>query len=77
MKTVAASLGIAIYVTCPNEDCACSIDLLAPECTNDVHHDSDGALLRQIFTDDDYRFECHNVVCTMCKTEFHVHWLDR
>ena len=77
-KTVSARLDIEMFVNCPNEECDYLIDLLKEEDTNGTAHDDDGALLRQMFpkngTNSD--FECDDVVCSKCKTEFNVRELE-
>lgn len=78
VKTVAARLDIEMFVNCPNEECDYLIDLLRESDTDGVNHDDDGYLLRQMFptngSHDD--FECEEVVCSKCKTEFNVKGLE-
>lgn len=77
-ETIEAILSIEINVTCPNEDCGRYLNLLNEIDTDGTMHDDDGSLLRQVFpnhgTHDD--FECDEVVCTHCKTEFNVKGLE-
>ena len=77
-KTISATLSIQMYVECPNDECANYIDLLDESDTNGDVHNDDGALLRQMFpkhgNHDD--FECEDVVCSQCKTEFNVKELE-
>ena len=78
MKTVQARLDVEIFVHCPNEDCDYMIDLLREDETNGTMHNDDGELLRQVWprngSHDD--FECEEVVCSQCKTEFNVKGLE-
>lgn len=78
LETVAATLSVEMYVTCPNEDCNNYINLLDEKDTDGTMHDDDSALLRQMFprNGDNADFECDNVVCTDCKTEFNVKELE-
>ena len=74
MEEVAASLDISMYVDCPNEECGNYINLLEPHDTDNYDHNDCGDLLKQMFPEkgchDD--FECDEVVCSQCKTEFNV-----
>ena len=76
METVKAILSIAMNIDCP--ECGASIDLLDESETNGTYHDEEGGLLRQMFPDggDHETFECDEVVCTECKTEFNVKGLE-
>jgi hypothetical protein len=78
MKTVTARLHIEMIVSCPNDDCGNYIDLLDENDTDDVLHDDEGDLLKQMFpthgSHDD--FECDEVTCTECKTVFNVKGLE-
>lgn len=78
MKTVAATLSIDMYVTCPNDECENYINLLDPTDTDGCHHDDDSALLRQMFphNGDNSNFECEDVTCSQCKTTFNVKELE-
>jgi len=77
-STIDATLSIEVFVTCPNDDCGFYIDLLRQEDTNNVHLDDDGYVTRQIFSPsgeyDD--FECEEVTCSQCKTQFNVNGLS-
>lgn len=75
---VTARLDIEMFVDCPNEDCGYLIDLLKEEDTNQVMHDDDSYLLRQMFPShgDHDDFECEEVTCTKCKTTFNVKGLE-
>ena len=77
-QTVSAALCIEMNVTCPNEDCGYYINLLSEKETDGRLHNDDCELTRQIFpshgSHDD--FECEEVVCTQCKTEFNVKGLE-
>lgn len=77
-KTVAARLDIEMFVNCPNEDCDFLIDLLREEDTDGTAHNDEGLLLRQMFPEngDHTDFECDDVVCSKCKTEFNVRELE-
>jgi len=76
-KTVIARLDIEIFVECPNEDCENLINLLDEGDTDGTLHDEDSALIRQVFSDASYvDFECDDVVCSRCKTEFNVKELE-
>jgi len=76
-KTVIARLDVEIFVDCPNEDCENLINLLDERDTDGYNHDEEGHLIRQVFGDDDYKeFECGDVVCSKCKTEFNVKELE-
>ncbi|MFK5949867.1 MAG: hypothetical protein QM500_13980 [Methylococcales bacterium] len=76
IKTVSARLDVEIFAHCPN--CDYMIDLLNESETNGVMHNDDGGLLRQVWprngSHDD--FECEEVTCTKCKTEFNVKTLE-
>ncbi len=74
LETVEARLDIEMFVNCPNEECDFLIDLLKEDDTNQTCHDDEGALLRQMFpaNGDHDDFECEEVVCSKCKTEFNV-----
>jgi len=76
LKTVGARLDVEIFVHCP--ECNYMIDLLNERETNGVMHNDDGELLRQVWprngSHDD--FECEEVTCTECKTEFNVKTLE-
>ena len=78
MKTVGARLDVEIFVNCPNEECDYLIDLLREDDTSGTMHNDDGELLRQVWprngSHDD--FECEEVVCSKCKTEFNVKALE-
>jgi len=78
LKEVSATLDIEMFVTCPNEDCEFLIDLLREEDTNGDMHNDDGYLLRQMFPThgDHVDFECEEVVCSKCKTQFNVKGLE-
>ena len=78
IKTMAATLDIEMFVTCPNEECGYFIDLLKEKDTNGTMHDDDSYLLRQMFpSDGDHAgFECEDVTCTKCKTTFNVKGLE-
>ena len=76
-KTVMARLDVEIFVDCPNEDCENLINLMDERDTDGTSHDDDSSLLRQVFSDADYKdFECDDVVCSKCKTEFNVKELE-
>lgn len=78
LKIVSATLDIEMFVTCPNDDCGFLIDLLREDDTNGDCHNDDGYLFRQMFprqgSHDD--FECEEVTCSQCKTEFNVKGLE-
>jgi len=76
MKTVEARLGIQMFLDCP--ECGYLIDLLQEEDTDGTSHNDDGNLLRQMFPDygTNADFECDEVVCKSCKTEFNVRGLE-
>ena len=78
LETVSATLSIQIYVDCPNDECGNYIDLMSKRDTNEVDHDDDNELLRQVFytTSDWSDFECEKVTCSQCKTAFHVKSLE-
>ena len=75
-KTVEARLDIEMFVDCPG--CGDLIDLLKEEDTDGTMHNDDSDLLRQMFpkNGDNSNFECDEVVCTQCKTEFDVRGLE-
>ena len=76
-KTVTARLDIEIFVECPNEDCGSLINLLDERDTDGTAHDDEGYLIRAVFSNDAYEnFECEDVVCSKCKTEFNVKELE-
>lgn len=77
-ETVAASLDIEMFVTCPNDECGYYIDLLKERDTNNYDHNEEGNLLRQMFpaTGSHEDFECDDVTCTQCKTTFNVRTLE-
>ena len=71
LETVSATLNIEMNVDCP--ECGTYIDIMDDSQTNGDQHDDDGYLFRQMFpSSDNEDFECENVVCTDCKTEFNV-----
>ena len=76
METVSARLDVEIFAHCPK--CNFMIDLLNESETNGVMHNDDGELLRQVWprngSYDD--FECEEVTCSRCKTEFNVKTLE-
>jgi len=74
ITTVSAWLDIEIFVTCPNPECSNLIDLLSDRDTDWCNHNDDGDLLRQVFLcgGDNKNFECDDVTCTNCKTNFNV-----
>ena len=76
LKTVSARLDVEIFANCPK--CDYMIDLLNEEETNGECLNDDGELLRQVWprngSHDD--FECEEVTCTQCKTEFNVKTLE-
>ena len=76
IETITALLQIQMIVYCPN--CNHLIDLLNPIDTDDVNHNDDSDLLKQMFPDDGDRssFNCENVTCTSCKTTFNVEGLE-
>ena len=78
LPTVAATLNIQMYVTCPNDECEDYIDLLAEKDTDGTDHNDDSYLLRQMFPNngDHIDFECDDVVCSNCKTKFNVKELE-
>jgi hypothetical protein len=75
-KITEARLDIEMFVNCPN--CDYLIDLLNEGDTNGFTHDDEGYLLDQMFpkngSHDD--FECEEVTCTKCKTDFDVKGLE-
>jgi len=77
-ETVTATLDIAMYVTCPNDECGNYINLLEQRDTDSHDHNEEGYLLRQMFpkNGDNDDFECDDVVCSVCKTEFNVRELE-
>ena len=77
-KTVTARLDIEVFVDCPNNDCENLINLLDERDTDGTYHDDDSAIIRAIFSNSsDYKdFECSDVVCSKCKTEFNVKELE-
>ena len=78
METVIATLNIEMNVECPNEECGAYIDLLSEKDTDGYDHDDDSHLLRQMFPSngDNMDFECEDVVCSRCKTQFNVKELE-
>ncbi len=78
METVAATLNIEMNVECPNEECGAYIDLLNEKETDGYDHNDDGHLLRQMFPSNGSNrdFECEDVVCSRCKTQFDVKELE-
>ena len=78
IHTVGASLIVEVFVTCPNDECGYYIDLLRQEDTNNECLDDDGDILRQVFSPSgDYdSFECDEVTCSECKTQFNVNGLS-
>lgn len=73
---VTARLLIEMVVDCPG--CDTTIDILSESETNHTDHNEDGALLGQMFptvgSHDD--FECVDIVCTECQTNFSVRELE-
>lgn len=78
IKTVAATLSVEMWVTCPNDECENYINLLDEKDTDGYAHDDDSFLLRQMFPGrgDHSDFECDDVTCTECKTTFNVRELE-
>jgi hypothetical protein len=73
-QIVEAVLDVAMYVTCPNDECGNYINLLDETDTDGTDHDDDSILLRQMFprNGDNKDFECDDVTCSQCKTTFNV-----
>jgi len=77
-EALEARLQINIFVDCPNKDCGWLIDLLDESDTNGCYQNEEGSLLEQACPSEGHwsiehkKFECNNVVCTQCKTEFNV-----
>ena len=78
LEIVTATLDVSIFVDCPNDKCGNLINLLDERDTDNTTHNDDGYLLRQVWpkngSHDD--FECEEVVCSKCKTEFNVKALE-
>jgi len=78
LKVVQATLDIEMFVTCPNDECEFYINLLDSKDTNNIDHNEEGYLLRQMFPGDGDHvdFECEDVTCSKCKTVFNVKELE-
>jgi hypothetical protein len=78
IETVSATLSIGMWVDCPNDECGNYIDLLDERDTDHHDHNDCGDLLQQMFPKhgDHSDFECDEVICSQCKTEFNVKGLD-
>lgn len=79
MKTVSASLWIAVMVDCPH--CGTPIDLLNPTDTGGRPLDDEGQILSQACPDGSWReaheaFTVDNVECSECGKEFVVKELE-
>ena len=78
LEIVGAELFININVTCPNDECGTTIDLLDPYDTDGYEHNDESKLLNiacpsdGLWSDSHQTFVVRGVTCTNCKTKFRV-----